>query len=63
VSVIDLASNEVVETLEVTAGPWDVEVGPDGTLYVACSSSSQVLVFAPEMLMAVFPAGPLVQSQ
>ena len=50
VSVIDTATNQVIESVPVAASPWDLAVGPDGTLYVACSGASQVVVLTADQL-------------
>ena len=57
VSVIDTALNEVIDTLSVAANPWDLTFGSDGTLYVACSGGSRLVVFPPGALAATVPAG------
>lgn len=45
VSVIDVASNRVVATVEVGKRPWNMAITPDGTkLYVANGRSDAVSV-------------------
>ena len=55
VSVIDTAVNEVIETLPVAANPWDLTFGSDGTLYVASSGGSRLVVFPPGALAVTVP--------
>ena len=48
--MIDTATTQVIASIPVAVGPWDLTVGPDGTLYVACSGSSLVVVLTTDDL-------------